>query len=313
MIPWKVYEKTCILWGNFHAWLKALGYCWTTWQDCTFWLFDILFPNADWYATPTSTNLQQFYNCIFQHSSSLLLIINNTIDNYDTTLQKLNFLNRLVEFIDIVVPTLHYYHFALKHNNIPTFKLLQKQLFKIILFCEATEYSKCFVFYFLQLFCWRNTSLSELLDSHWLLNEEIGEASLSILARSVGTTPQHVKTQRLKENFTLISYIHNIQQTWKDLPKEDNLTTDIFIESTLFLDKFKAKLLTLSPETLPTPSKTAFISLKEVAYKDRFKILFSSVYSNWILPSHHISTNDPTKKEHLNQFNKLWEAFLSFP
>lgn len=297
----KAYDKVCFLWGNFHCWLKAMGYCWNTWKDVTKWLFNILFPGMPWWSSPTSANLIQFYSTIFVHAADMLVLLaqfatSDTLSNLEKC-----FLKRLRDFLQHVVPTLHYYYHALKHNNNSSFRLLQRQLFKIILFCNAREYSKCFVFnYFLQ-YAWRNTQFQHLFDQHWLLNEEIGESSLSILARSVISCPQSAKQAKLKENFVLIPRMRQLQSQYHGEVVSNNEQSQIK-QNNQFLNFFIESLESLDIEPGPTNL------LENYDYYTNFKLLFDSVYCSWILPSPSIE-NVPNTQSNILLLEKIWSSF----
>ncbi len=276
------FEKTTVLWGNFHVWLKALTYCWTTWKDVTKFFFTILFPHTEWWTSPTSANLIQFYDYLFKCSFQLLDIIHAEQQKSGSQpIHKQNFLKQCEQFIDVVVPTLHYYYLSLKHKNFKTFQILQWQMFKLIIWCKAIEYAKCFVFYFFLLHIWQDTPIIKIIEQHWMNNEEIGESSLSILARSTSTTPQSSKTRALKENFKLISFINELQE--KENIKENKFTEEnlfeIHYENTKFLTRVALKLENkkFSEETI------LFIQyLDDIDYHTHAGQLFLQVYKEFL-------------------------------
>ncbi len=300
------YSNVTFIWGNFHCWLKALGYCWDTWQDVTRWLFDIIFPNVPWWKTPTTANLIQFYNHIFQHVEDLLYQI--ALFNMDKELSPsdIHALSRIRDFLQNVVPTLHYYYYALRRNNNETFQKLQWQLFKIIMFCNANEYKKCFVFNYFLLHNWRNTPMQELFNRHWELNEEIGESSLSILARSTSSCPQNSKTAKLKENLVLISHMHQLQKSYQ-MTSESNISLkEPFIEE-IFLERFQQALKHL-PSQVTDIQRNENHFLKDFNYFTQLKLIFDSIYKSWILPSQYIQ-NPPNSALNNLLLEKIWSTF----
>ncbi len=192
---------------------------------------------------------------------------------------------------------------------------MQTQLFKLILHCRSKEYSVAFVHNQILWHYWRNSPLQQLQKKHWLLNEEIGEITLSILARSAQNTPQHAKTRQLVENYSLITHVHHLSQEWNETAIPTTIEKQFINEKNL-VQAFENELKANEPKwgevvVDATGKKLSVIwdSLKNTDYDAQLYLHFESVNRLWMTPTKSSITRIQQKVVKTN-YQKLLQKFL---
>lgn len=305
------YSNVTILWGTFHPWLKALGYIWNAWGDISQWFFKIFFAKGKFHKDIKSIHARQFYDSLFASLPQLV----QSLEQSENKIQDSRVYKRLHQYLTIVVPTIHYYFHALHCDNYESFFKLQTQLFLLILHCRAREYSVAFVHNQILWHYWKTSCLQQLLKRHWLLNEEIGEITLSILARSAQNTPEHVKTQQLVENYSLITHVHHMSLHWNDAPISASTRKQQDIQLNL-VEAFEQQLKQQPPvwgtEVKDAKGKTLNIIwdfLDDTDFQGQLYLHFESVNRLWLTPSKSSLTRIQASQVE-KKYTDLFQAFL---
>ena len=183
---------------------------WIYWSNCTTFLFKILFPKAQWLPKPKSNHILSFYKHLNKIQAFALQKIRPFVRHYPTII----FYQNLLDFFQHLIPFIFTYKQALKRRNFTFLLDLQPKLWLLLTLTGFQQYSKAVMFQNYLFHYWRinNHYLFHLLQKQpTFFNEEIGEISLSTVARSTHNTSEHLKTEKLKENFPFVSKIQEAE------------------------------------------------------------------------------------------------------
>ncbi len=198
-------SKSIFVLGFFHPWLHLTKISWKFFAHVIFFFFKQVFPKAKWFNFPKTNQILTFYQT--------LLALHSIIVPFTKELLSFNnneFCQSLLDFFEHTLPFIFTYKIALKQRNYSLLQILQPKLWLLLTFMGCSNYSKAVLFQNLLFSYWEKTDhfLAALLHSvPNFFNEEIGEISLSTVARSTRTSFEHCKTLKLKQNYPFVSKI----------------------------------------------------------------------------------------------------------
>ncbi len=252
--------------GFFHPWLHLLKTSWKFWKHCTSFLFQIVFTKAKWFEAPKTAHILTFYQTLSYHRLEIMELLKDLIFKHSN----ISFYQSLMDFIAHIIPFIFTYKVALKQKNFKFLLTLQPKLWILLTFCGNINYSRAVLFQNFLFYYWKSNNhlLSKLLYTvPNFFNEEIGEISLSTVARSTHNTSQQWKTLKLKENFPLISKVRQaadffgVKMPFKHAQPKNVFFQKNTITGQILMLNLKANLQKILNTSLTTEGKLKFIKL----------------------------------------------------
>jgi hypothetical protein len=211
-------EKIGIVLGWWHPWKQLVKVVWTGWSFVLKPAFLHLFPTATWFDNPKTKNMLQLLGALNEISKPMLRKLQQlqTKQKY----KNLASLKLLTEFFSFVLPVIFRTYKLLREHNYYLLLKEQTRIWFLLAAHKSIEYAKAVL---MQHFCWfvweqqNPTIMTFVKQSPTSFNEEIGEVSLSMLARSMQQSPSKVNEKKLKENYAFLNEASNCFKSFENL------------------------------------------------------------------------------------------------